>query len=194
MTTTLPTPETLRSRAAVALACADSATDAGRHSTDAARILTETQRAVALAAYARELLTIAAQLEPAPSTAAPAEVSPPDDHEPARGDVYEYAGAHYAVSGIVGVVTLSLVGANEPRHWSASADFVRRFCRRVSPAREAPVAERPAVYTFTESGREWRVKHTRESGDVMLVSNDDIADKWEVSPDYLAANFTRVPS
>ena len=89
--TTLPTPETLRSRAAVALACAESATNTGRFTTDAARILTETQRAVALTAYARELLTIAAQLEPAPSTAAPAEVSPPDDHAPARGDIYRHA-------------------------------------------------------------------------------------------------------
>ena len=74
--TTLPTPETLRSRAAVALACAESATNTGRFTTDAAHILTETQRAVALAAYARELLTIAAHLEPAASTSAPAEVSP----------------------------------------------------------------------------------------------------------------------
>lgn len=75
--TTLPTPESLRKRAAVALACAESATNTGRFTTDAARILTETQRAVALTAYARDLLAIAAQLEPAPSTAAPAEVSPP---------------------------------------------------------------------------------------------------------------------
>ena len=89
MTTTLPTPDTLRSRAAVALACAESATDTGRFTTDAARILVEAQRAVALAAYARELLTIAAQLEPAPSTAAPAEVAP-NDHEPVRGDVYRH--------------------------------------------------------------------------------------------------------
>ena len=37
MTTTLPTPDTLRSRAAVALACAESATDTGRFTTDAAR-------------------------------------------------------------------------------------------------------------------------------------------------------------
>lgn len=192
--TTLPTPETLRSRAAVALACADSATDAGRHSTDAARILTETQRAAALAAYARELLTIADAQTPAPTTAPPAEVAPLDDHEPQRGDVYEYAGAHYAVSGIVGVVTLSLVGESESRSWSASANFVRRFCRRVSPAREAPVAERPAVYTFADSGREWRVAHTEANGDVQLRAADDPSDHWCVSGDYLAANFTRVPS
>ena len=84
MTTTLPTPDTLRSRAAVALACAESATDTGRFTTDAARILVEAQRAVALAAYARELLTIAAQFEPAPSTAAPAET------HPRRGDLYRH--------------------------------------------------------------------------------------------------------
>ena len=82
--TTLPTPETLRSRAAVALACAESATNTGRFTTDAAHILTETQRAVALTAYARELLTIAAQFEPAPSTAAPAET------HPRRGDLYRH--------------------------------------------------------------------------------------------------------
>ena len=82
--TTLPTPDTLRSRAAVALACAESATDTGRFTTDAARILVEAQRAVALTAYARELLTIAAQFEPAPSTAAPAET------HPRRGDLYRH--------------------------------------------------------------------------------------------------------
>ena len=141
--TTLPTPEILRKRAAEAIDRADSATRVGRDTTDAARILTETQRAVALTAYARELLTIAAQLEPAPSTAAPAEVSPPDDHEPARGDVYEYAGAHYAaaIDGH-GCVILSLVGVavgkfGEGSRHVVSPDFVRRFCRRVSPPREA---------------------------------------------------------
>ena len=82
--TTLPTPETLRSRAAEAIARADSATRVGRDTTDATRILAETQRAVALAAYARELLTIAAQFEPAPSTAAPAET------HPRRGDLYRH--------------------------------------------------------------------------------------------------------
>ena len=138
MTTTLPTPDTLRSRAAVALACAESATDTGRFTTDAARILVEAQRAVALAAYARELLTIAAQLEPAPSTAAPAEVSPPDDHAPARGDVYRHS-----VSGNVWV----------------------------------------AVYV---SG---------VSGDVYLAPSTTLpAAAWTVSPDFLAANFARVPS
>ncbi len=135
MTTTLPTPETLRSRAAVALACADSATDAGRHSTDAARILTETQRAAALAAYARELLTIADAQTPALVTA-PAEVSPPDDHEPARGDVYRHS-----VSGNVWV----------------------------------------AVYVSSVSG------------DVYLAPSTTLpAAAWTVSPDFLAANFTRV--
>ena len=137
MTTTLPTPETLRSRAAVALACAESATDTGRFTTDAAHILTETQRAVALAAYARELLTIAAQLEPAPSTTAPAEVSPPDD-SPRVGDVYRHT-----VSGNVWV----------------------------------------AVYV---SG---------VSGDVYLAPSTTLpAAAWTVSPDFLAANFTQVPS
>ena len=138
--TTLPTPETLRSRAAVALACAESATDTGRFTTDAAHILTETQRAVALAAYARELLTIAAHLEPAPSTAAPAEVSAPDDHEPQRGDVYEYAGAHYAVAmTFPGDDCIALVAVESPTEHrvSVAPDFVRRFCRRVSPPREA---------------------------------------------------------
>jgi len=133
--TTLPTPETLRSRAAVALACAESATNTGRFTTDAARILTETQRAVALTAYARELLTIAAQLEPAPSTAAPAEVSPPDD-SPRVGNVYRHS-----VSGNVWV----------------------------------------AVYV---SG---------VSGDVYLAPSTTLpAAAWTVSPDFLAANFTRV--
>ena len=137
MTTTLPTPDTLRSRAAVALACAESATDTGRFTTDAARILVEAQRAVALAAYARELLTIAAQLEPAPSTTAPAEVSPPDD-SPRVGDVYRHT-----VSGNVWV----------------------------------------AVYV---SG---------VSGDVYLAPSTTLpAAAWTVSPDFLAANFTQVPS
>ena len=137
MTTTLPTPDTLRSRAAVALACAESATDTGRFTTDAARILVEAQRAVALAAYARELLTIAAQLEPAPSTAAPAEVSPPDD-SPRVGDVYRHS-----VSGNVWV----------------------------------------AVYVSSVSG------------DVYLAPSTTLpAAAWTVSPDFLAANFARVPS
>jgi hypothetical protein len=134
MTATLPTPETLRSRAAVALACAESATNTGRFTTDAARILTETQRAVALTAYARELLTIAAQLEPAPSTAAPAEVAP-NDHEPVRGDVY--------------------------RH---------------------------------RSGAEWVVVYI-DGGDMILaVSEPHARPPWHVSPDFLSANFARVPS
>ena len=134
--TTLPTPETLRSRAAVAIDRADSATRVGRDTTDAARILTETQRAVALTAYARELLTIAAQLEPAPSTAAPAEVAP-NDHEPVRGDVY--------------------------RH---------------------------------RSGAEWVVVYVSSvSGDVYLAPSTTLpAVAWTVSPDFLAANFTQVPS
>lgn len=137
MTTTLPTPDTLRKRAALALSIADTATDAGRHSTDNARILTETQRAAALAAYARELLTIAAQPDPAPSTTAPAEVSPPDD-SPRVGNVYRHS-----VSGNVWV----------------------------------------AVYV---SG---------VSGDVYLAPSTTLpAAAWTVSPDFLAANFTRVPS
>ena len=136
--TTLPTPEILRKRAAEAIDRADSATRVGRDTTDAAHILTETQRAVALAAYARELLTIAAQLEPAPSTAAPAEVSPPDDHAPARGDVYRHS-----VSGNVWV----------------------------------------AVYVSSVSG------------DVYLAPSTTLpAAAWTVSPDFLAANFTQVPS
>ena len=82
--TTLPTPETLRERAAAVLDRAHTIEcTAGDPRVGA-------ERAVALAAYARELLTIAAQLEPAPSTAAPAEVSPPDDHDPARGDLYRH--------------------------------------------------------------------------------------------------------
>mgnify|MGYP003420600468 FL=1 len=134
--TTLPTPEILRKRAAEAIDRADSATRVGRDTTDAARILAETQRAASLAAYARELLTIAAQLEPAPSTAAPAEVSPPDGHEPARGDVYRHS-----VSGNVWV----------------------------------------AVYVSSVSG------------DVYLAPSTTLpAAAWTVSPDFLAANFTRV--
>jgi len=164
--TALPTPETLRSRAAVALACADSATDAGRHSTDAARILTETQRAAALAAYARELLTIADAQTPALVTA-PAEVSPPDDHEPARGDVYEYAGAHVVVCGdLGGLVHLTSAAPGRPTLGGLAdrgdrflpADFVRRFCRRVSPPREGD--EHPRVgdlYRHVSTGDEWVV-------------------------------------
>ena len=144
--TTLPTPETLRSRAAEAIDRADSATRVGRDTTDATRILAETQRAVALAAYARELLTIAAQLEPAPSTTAPAETSPPDAHEPEGGDVYEYGGAHYALVWCPDEsnVGMSLIGCSPPTgefsgraSWHVRKDFVRRFCRRVSPPREA---------------------------------------------------------
>ncbi len=142
--TTLPTPETLRKRAAEAIDRADSATRVGRDTTDAARILAETQRGAALAAYARELLTIAAQLEPAPSTAAPGEVSPPDDHEPARGDVYEYDGTHVVVcGGVGGLVHLTSAAPGRPGGLAGrgdrflSPDFVRRFCRRVSPPREA---------------------------------------------------------
>ena len=132
--TTLPTPEILRKRAAEAIDRADSATRVGRDTTDAAHILTETQRAVALAAYARELLTIAAQLEPAPSTAAPAEVAP-NDHEPVRGDVY--------------------------RH---------------------------------RSGAEWVVVYI-DGGDMILaVSEPHARPPWHVSPDFLSANFARVPS
>jgi hypothetical protein len=82
--TTLPTPETLRERAAAVLDRAHTIEcTAGDPRVGA-------ERAVALAAYARELLTIAAQLEPTPSTATPGEVSPPDDHDPARGDLYRH--------------------------------------------------------------------------------------------------------
>lgn len=82
--TTLPTPETLRERAAAVLDRAHTIEcTAGDPRVGA-------ERAVALAAYARELLTIAAQLEPTPSTATPGEVSPPDGHEPVRGDLYRH--------------------------------------------------------------------------------------------------------
>jgi hypothetical protein len=134
MTTTLPTPETLRSRAAAALVAADR--DATNTLYDGPSKEVVHRSAVARAAYARELLTIAAQLEPAPSTAAPAEVSPPDDHAPARGDVYRHS-----VSGNVWV----------------------------------------AVYVSSVSG------------DVYLAPSTTLpAAAWTVSPDFLAANFTRV--
>ena len=138
MTTTLPTPDTLRSRAAVALACAESATNTGRFTTDAARILAETQRGAALAAYARELLTIAAQLEPAPSTAAPAEVSPPDDHEPARGDVYRHSVSGNVwvavyVSSASGDVYLAPSTTLPAAAWTVSPDFLA--ANRVSDGR-----------------------------------------------------------
>ena len=51
--TTLPTPETLRSRAAVALACAESAPPTGRPPTDAARTPAAAHPAVALAGELR---------------------------------------------------------------------------------------------------------------------------------------------
>ena len=130
--TTLPTPETLRSRAAVALACAESATNTVF---EAAAHESWLRRATERAAYAETLLRIAAQLEPAPSTAAPAEVSPPDD-SPRVGNVYRHT-----VSGNVWV----------------------------------------AVYV---SG---------VSGDVYLAPSTTLpAAAWTVSPDFLAANFTRV--
>ncbi len=135
MTTTLPTPETLRSRAAAALVAADR--DATNTLYDGPSKEVVHRSAVARAAYARELLTIAAQLEPAPSTASPAEVSPPDD-SPRVGNVYRHT-----VSGNVWV----------------------------------------AVYV---SG---------VSGDVYLAPSTTLpAAAWTVSPDFLAANFTRVPS
>ena len=133
MTATLPTPETLRSRAAAALVAADR--DATNTLYDGPSKEVVHRSAVARAAYARELLTIAAQLEPAPSTAAPAEVSPPDD-SPRVGNVYRHS-----VSGNVWV----------------------------------------AVYV---SG---------VSGDVYLAPSTTLpAAAWTVSPDFLAANFTRV--
>ncbi len=133
--TTLPTPDTLRERAEAALARANTHALAG---TAGDRTLApNTEGAASLATYARELLTIAAMLSAAPSAATPAEVSPPDDHEPARGDVYEYAGAHYAVSfPDDGLVVLVAVEAPSDR-CTVTADFVRRFCLRVSPPREA---------------------------------------------------------
>ena len=88
MTATLPTPETLRSRAAAALVAADR--DATNTLYDGPSKEVVHRSAVARAAYARELLTIAAQLEPTPSTATPGEVSPPDGHEPVRGDLYRH--------------------------------------------------------------------------------------------------------
>lgn len=133
MTATLPTPETLRSRAAAALVAADR--DATNTLYDGPSKEVVHRSAVARAAYARELLTIAAQLEPAPSTTAPAEVSPPDD-SPRVGNVYRHT-----VSGNVWV----------------------------------------AVYV---SG---------VSGDVYLAPSTTLpAAAWTVSPDFLAANFTRV--
>jgi len=133
MTATLPTPETLRSRAAAALVAADR--DATNTLYDGPSKEVVHRSAVARAAYARELLTIAAQLEPAPSTASPAEVSPPDD-SPRVGNVYRHT-----VSGNVWV----------------------------------------AVYV---SG---------VSGDVYLAPSTTLpAAAWTVSPDFLAANFTRV--
>ena len=138
--TTLPTPETLRERAAAVLDRAHTIEcTAGDPRVGA-------ERAVALAAYARELLTIAAQLEPTPSTATPAETSPPDAHEPEGGDVYEYGGAHYALVWCPDEsnVGMSLIGCPPPTgefsgraSWHVRKDFVRRFCRRVSPPREA---------------------------------------------------------
>lgn len=134
MTATLPTPETLRSRAAAALVAADR--DATNTLYDGPSKEVVHRSAVARAAYARELLTIAAQLEPAPSTASPAEVSPPDD-SPRVGNVYRHS-----VSGNVWV----------------------------------------AVYV---SG---------VSGDVYLAPSTTLPAAWTVSPDFLAANFARVPS
>ena len=135
--TTLPTPESLRKRAAVALACAESATNTGRFTTDAARILTETQRAAALAAYARELLTIAAQPDPAPSTAAPAEVSPPDD-SPRVGDVYRHSVSGNVwvavyVSGVSGDVYLAPSTTLPAAAWTVSPDFLAANFARVTP-------------------------------------------------------------
>ena len=159
MTTTLPTPEILRERAANALHVADK--DATNHLYDGPGRESVYRNAVALAAYARELLTIAAQLNPAPSTAAPAEVSPPDDSPPARGDVYEYAETHYAVAmTFPGDDCIALVAVESPTEHrvSVAPDFVRRFCRRVSPAREA--ATHPArgdLYRHASTGDEWVV-------------------------------------
>nr|MCH9839390.1 hypothetical protein [bacterium] len=166
MTTTLPTPETLRSRAAAALVAADR--DATNTLYDGPSKEVVHRSAVARAAYARELLTIAAQLEPAPSTAAPAEVSPPDGHEPVRGDVYEYGGEHYSIGdgGTANTVRMSLIGypaspfnpTAPSGSWFVAPDFVRRFCRRVSPAREA--ATHPArgdLYRHASTGDEWVV-------------------------------------
>ena len=82
MTAALPTPETLRERAAAALVAADR--DATNTLYDGPSKEVVHRSAVARAAYARELLTIAAQLEPAPSTAAPAET------HPRRGDLYRH--------------------------------------------------------------------------------------------------------
>ncbi len=160
--TTLPTPETLRERAAAVLDRAHTIEcTAGDPRVGA-------ERAVALAAYARELLTIAAQLEPTPSTAAPAEVSPPDDHDPARGDVYEYGGEHYSIGdgGTANTVRMSLIGypatpfnpTAPSGSWFVAPDFVRRFCRRVSPPREGD--EHPRVgdlYRHASTGDEWMV-------------------------------------
>ena len=142
--TTLPTPEILRKRAAAALARANTYAHSGTAS--AGDLTACAQGAAGFAAYARELLTIAAHLEPAPPTAAPAEVSPPDDHEPEGGDVYEYGGAHYALVWCPDEsnVGMSLIGCPPPTgefsgraSWHVRKDFVRRFCRRVSPPREA---------------------------------------------------------
>lgn len=142
--TTLPTPETLRERAAAALANANR--DAAMATSDNATRESLRRSAASLAAYARELLTIADAQTPAPSTATPAETSPPDAHEPEGGDVYEYGGAHYALVWCPDEsnVGMSLIGCPPPTgefsgraSWHVRKDFVRRFCRRVSPPREA---------------------------------------------------------
>jgi hypothetical protein len=136
MTATLPTPETLRSRAAAALVAADR--DATNALYDGPSKEVVHRSAVALAAYARELLTIAAQLEPAPSTAAPAEVSPPDDHAPARGDVYRHSVSGNVwvavyVSGVSGDVYLAPSTTLPAAAWTVSPDFLAANFARVTP-------------------------------------------------------------
>jgi hypothetical protein len=135
MTATLPTPETLRSRAAAALVAADR--DATNALYDGPSKEVVHRSAVALAAYARELLTIAAQLEPAPSTTDPAEVSPPDD-SPRVGNVYRHTVSGNVwvavyVSGVSGDVYLAPSTTLPAAAWTVSPDFLAANFARVTP-------------------------------------------------------------
>jgi hypothetical protein len=126
--TTEHSPDALRAHAARAIKYAISAVD-----------IHNTPVAVEWTTYALNLTRYAATLAPSPQTTAPVEVSPPDDHTPTRGDVYEYLGAHYVIASAMAddMVIMLQVGGSLDRtsSYPIAADYVRRYCRRVSPPR-----------------------------------------------------------
>lgn len=126
----MPSPESLRDLAALALS---EAADAAFKYNSSERRPEAAQRAAATASYAESLLRIAAMLQPTPARQAPPPLPVPNSDDPQWGEVYEYDGKHFGIAHGSRNDTVAMLAIDGGGSVPVSCDFVRRYCVRVSP-------------------------------------------------------------